>query len=464
MMMEVRSNYCGIKTMKRIENLVKWGIKIVILLLIMGCDVWAAEIGRTSQKDFTYVITAEGEIVITGSPNQEEIIIPAEIDGKPVVGIAENAFLNRNDIKKVIILSGVRYVGEHAFAGCEALKTVILEEGLQYIGKGAFSSDSILEEILIPDSVAFIGENAFGDCKELATIIFPQTAYVDAYAFEGSLWQDLRDEGDFRIRGSCLISATGNEGGILEIPYGVTETVDNPSVDGYVDAVVGQYMTYRDSVEYAEIILPETMVRLGQGSFNRTKIDRIVLPVSLREIGVFAFRWAVLDEILLSQGLRIIEDGAFSDASLTQIELPDTLEVIGRWAFSGTSLEEIVIPGSVCYIDTGAFEHCDSLSSIVFEEGVSTVHIAFCDYSGLERLQFPESLKALDGIEFFIPSLQRIYISGGTVVSDDEKFFRAFVTYEVPIVVYGQSGSRAEEVAKAWGMRFVEVASGDEMP
>lgn len=70
----------------------------------------------------------------------------------------------------------------------------------------------------------------------------------------------------------------------------------------------------------------------------------------------------------------------------------------------------------------------------------------------------------LEGSEFFIPTLKRIYIPKGTNVIDDEKFFRAFVTYEVPLVVYGQSGSRAEEVADAWEMEFVEVASGDEMP
>ncbi len=434
------------------------------MLLIMGIVVHAAEDQKETKGNLYYNTTAEGEIIITGSPDQEEITIPAEIDGMPVVGIAENAFLNRKDIKKVMIRSGVRYVGEHAFSGCETLKVVTLENGLQYIGKGAFSGDCLLEEIRMPDSVAFVGESAFEDCRELGTIVFPQSAHVDDHAFEGSRWQELRDEGDFQIRGSCLLSARGKEGGTLEIPYGVTRTADNPSADGYVRAVVRQYVAYGSNVQYEEIILPETMVRLGDGSFNSTKIDRIVLPLSLREIGVFAFRWAILGEVNLSEGLKIIDDGAFSDASLIQINLPDTLEFIGKWAFADTSLKEIEIPGSVCYIDQGVFEHCDNLTDIVFEEGVSTVNIDFCSYSSLERLQFPESLSVLEGSEFFIPSLKRIYIPKGTNVIDNEKFFRAFVTYEVPVVVYGQSGSRAEEVADAWGMEFVEAADGDEMP
>lgn len=462
--MEVRSNYYSISIVKRIMVLGKCGLGVIVLLLIMGIIVWAAEGETKIRENPYYMVTAEGEIIITGSPDQEEITIPAEIDGMPVVGIAENAFLNRNDIKQVTIRSGVRYVGEYAFAGCEMLKAVTLEDGLQYIGKGAFSGDGILEEILIPDSVAFVGENAFADCTELGTIIFPQTAHVDDYAFEGSRWQELRDGGGFQIRGSCLISARGKEERTLEIPYGVTRTVERPSANGYVHAVVGQNIASIDNTRYDEIILPETVVRLGQGSFNRTEIDRIVLPSSLREIGKSAFSHARLGEVILLRGLKTIDDWAFSSASLMQVELPDSLEIIGCGAFCDTPLTEIEIPASVCYIDMIAFDHCSNLSDIRFEEGVSTFDISLCDYSGLERLQFPESLSVLEGSEFFIPSLKRIYIPEGTSVIDDEKFFRAFVTYEVPVVVYGQSGSRAEEVANAWGMEFVEVASGEEMP
>lgn len=449
---------------KSMIGLRKCGLEIMVLLLAMGISVCAIEDEKEDNENLYYIVTAEGEIVITGSPNREEIIIPAKINGISVVGIAEKAFFGRSDIKNVTIQSGVRYVGEGAFADCKSLEAITLENGLQYIGKSAFSGDGALEEIVMPDSMAFVGENAFGNCTGLETVIFPQAAHVDDYAFEGSLWQELRDQGDFQIRGSCLLSVRGREEGIMEVPYGVTRTVDNPSASGYVRAVVGQYMVYGDDIQYEEIILPETVVRLGQGSFNRTKIDRLILPSSLREIGVFAFHSAILGEVILPRGLKIIDDGAFSDTTLMQVEFPDTLEFIGMWAFSDTSLIEIEIPGSVCYIGQGAFEHCEELSDITFEEGVSTVNIGLCDYSGLERLQFPESLSILEGSEFFIPSLKSIYIPEGTSVIDDEKFFRAFITYEVPVVVYGQRGSRAEEVANAWGMEFVEVAGGDEMP
>ena len=463
MMMAARSNYCS-STVKRIMSLEKFGIGVIVVLLITGIHVWAAEGETATKEDLYYIVTAEGEIVITGGPKREEIIIPARIDGMPVAGIGENAFLDRTDIETVTVSPGVRYVGANAFAGCEMLKTVTLAEGLQYIGEDAFLGDGVLEEIWLPESVAFVGENAFGNCTQLETIRFPQAAHVDEYAFEGSMWQDLRDQGDFQIRGSCLISAEGGEGAVLAIPYGVTKTVDHPSESGYVNAVIGQYMAYGDKIQYGEILLPETMVRLGEGSFNRTKIDRIIFPESLREIGTFAFQDAILDEVILPGGLKTIDDWAFADAALTAIELPETLNEIGMGAFSGTDLEEIVIPGSDCYVGRYAFDRCERLSNIVFEEGISIMSVNICNYSNLERLQFPESLQVLEGGQFFIPSLRRIYIPGGAAVTDDEKIFRAYVENEVPLVIYGQSGSRAEEAAKAWGMEFVEAASGDEMP
>ncbi len=39
-----------------------------------------------------------------------------------------------------------------------------------------------------------------------------------------------------------------------------------------------------------------------------------------------------------------------------------------------------------------------------------------------------------------------------------------FQKYGNIVTVYGQEGSRAEEVAKAYGMKFVSVNNGNEMP
>lgn len=59
--------------------------------------------------------------------------------------------------------------------------------------------------------------------------------------------------------------------------------------------------------------------------------------------------------------------------------------------------------------------------------------------------------------------LKRIYIPEKTVITNDE-IFEPHVTWDSPITIYGQKGSRAQEVAEDYGMEFVEVENGDEMP
>lgn len=406
---------------------------------------------------FTYAATAEGEAVITGcSMNVEEIVIPLEINGIPVVGISENAFMNRNDIRKVDVKeSGVRYIMAGAFAGCTQLEEIELNEKLQYIGDGAFLGDAALKEARMPDSVLYIGEGAFRDCKELGVIEFPQTAHVDAYAFEGSAWQDRRDGQGLKIRGSELVGITDCGSDILEVPYGITaigEDLEKNSQDG------------EQGLEYEEIHLPDTLTELGMGCFKGAQIGTIRIPSGVRQISREAFAEADIGEIGLPHGLEVIEKYAFVGAGLGEIALPDTLQVIEDGAFMDCgNLQKITIPGSVCFIADSAFGSCNSLTEVIFEEGIEALDIgAFSHCENLERLQLPESLKYIEG-ETFSYAMQRMYIPSGTT-EIGERVFRAFQSYGHPITVYGQRGSRAEEVAADFQMNFVEAESGDEMP
>ena len=435
------------------------------IIIVMMCVVLTAAMdirARASKDDnakIFYTVTGEGEAVIIGSDaGQEELVIPAYIGEIPVVGIGEAAFRGRTDIRRLTVESGVRYIAANAFSGCERLEQIELEEGLRYIGNSAFYENVSVENIFVLDSVAYVGENAFGNCRALIEITVPQAAYVDAYAFEGSAWQDLRDGGKFRIRGSCLIEAWGVRDPVLEIPYGVTRIADRRLVTGDVPAVVDQDM------EFEEIILPDTLVELGISCFNRIQVRKLHLPPGIKEIGTFVFNGAKLEEILLPEKLEVLGDWVFADASVETIKLPDTLKVIQMGAFCGCkSLREIAIPASVRYIDHSAFIYCDSLSEVAFEEGIEAIHAGAFGYNdSLERLQFPESLKSIEG-DTYSASLKRIYIPGGTT-NIDEGIFRFFERYETSIAVYGQKGSRAEELAAVSNMMFEAVASGDEMP
>lgn len=90
------------------------------------------------------------------------IIIPKEIEGTKIVGIADYAFGCIKNLTNVIILEGVRTIGDQAFISCTNLTNVIIEEGVSSIGNWAFSSCNI-SEITIPETVANMGEKVFYD-------------------------------------------------------------------------------------------------------------------------------------------------------------------------------------------------------------------------------------------------------------------------------------------------------------
>ncbi|MDR2186233.1 MAG: leucine-rich repeat domain-containing protein [Treponema sp.] len=119
----------------------------------------------------------EGAGTISGySGKRKNVVIPAEIDGEPVMAVEAYAFADNADITSVVIPEGVTSIGDFAFANCTALKSVTLPASLKIIGDGAFlhcarlaaaanlpaaldgEGSSVLERL---------GDFAFGGCVKL---------------------------------------------------------------------------------------------------------------------------------------------------------------------------------------------------------------------------------------------------------------------------------------------------------
>ena len=101
-----------------------------------------------------------------------------------------------------------------------------------------FSNNHCLKGISIPASVTYIGENAFANCTNLDRINLEQITYanahIDAYAFEGSAWQNKRDKEMFKIRGSHLIKAQTGKDLIVNIHMELLRLMDVPILQDMV--------------------------------------------------------------------------------------------------------------------------------------------------------------------------------------------------------------------------------------
>ena len=137
-----------------------------------------------------YIVNEDGTaaIVSRGNPAESywsELVIPAEMDGRPVTAIADGAFADHLNLESVTLPDSVTSIGARAFSGCYRLSSVNFPENLVSIGDEAFWSTNLTYPVL-PASLEFIGENAFRYNHSLNCIV-PENSFALRYCEENGL-------------------------------------------------------------------------------------------------------------------------------------------------------------------------------------------------------------------------------------------------------------------------------------
>lgn len=184
--------------------------------------------------------TAGTGYIVTGDKGQAaNIVIPAEHDGVPVVGIGESAFAysqHTSNILSVTIPDSVTGIGRNAFHNQKALVSVNIgtDSKLESIGSNAFSGCSALTNFYLPTGCNLLGYDATP-----ASFADEDSEFIDSYGevFNGcgALENFTVAEGNsaFASRGGHLVCIGGKHnsaGGVIlvrgvnapEIPSGVT--------------------------------------------------------------------------------------------------------------------------------------------------------------------------------------------------------------------------------------------------
>ena len=97
------------------------------------------------------------------SGENNEVVIPEEIDGQTVTMIGDYVFYQREELTSVVMPDTVTTIGEEAFYRCEDLRDIVL-----------------------PVSLTTIGDRAFYDCDKL-TLVVDRDSYAAQYAEESGL-------------------------------------------------------------------------------------------------------------------------------------------------------------------------------------------------------------------------------------------------------------------------------------
>ncbi len=206
---------------------------------------------QSTPDEFIGMDTEEGYFIDEYTGSAKVIIVPDELDGKPVVGFDIDAFHNV-DFEEMVLPKGMKKIEKATFANRVNLKKVTLNEGLNEIGNNTFVNCVGLEEIYIPSSVTKIGDAAFCGCSSLKIIKLNEgLKYIGMTSFGGCaiesivLPASLEFVDDQAISGCDSLTEVKVLGVNTEFTDKAITKCPNVNVYGYVGSTVEQLAVLR---------------------------------------------------------------------------------------------------------------------------------------------------------------------------------------------------------------------------
>ena len=149
------------------KNILLHAVLWFALIIFTGCGA------APDATCFSYEKTDGGWMVTSVNVNTENIVIPEEYNGAPVVSIKDSAFYRNETLRHLTIPSSVQNVGSYAFSDCTHLTEVTFEGGGNcVISDSAFEGCMRLLKVSFNGSVSTVGDNAFKNCTSLTILTF----------------------------------------------------------------------------------------------------------------------------------------------------------------------------------------------------------------------------------------------------------------------------------------------------
>ena len=188
----------------------------------------------------------------------DTIDLPDQIDGLPVLAIADKAFFGTG-IKSITLPASLVSIGARAFQNCQKLEAIRLPDSIRKIEAYTFDGCSRLRDVSLPLNLEEIASHAFSGCRQLIRVIIPSHVTI--------------------IRADAFLDCRNLQEVVL--PDGLREI-------GTVDRTrpVARYGgAFENCVNLASIAIPESVVVMGQKSFKGcVRLKRIEIPRHIMRI------------------------------------------------------------------------------------------------------------------------------------------------------------------------------------
>lgn len=237
------------------------------------------------------------------------------------LGYAHHLYLNGQEIKELVIPSGVTEISNYAFYLCYGLTSVSLPANLESIGKRAFQGCVNVNSVSFEGRVSSIDRDAFLYCGETAN-------HVSVYISDLSAW--------------CKIDFNND--------------ASNP--------LRGNHQLFLNGEEVVNLIIPDNVTDIKNYTFyNCSNVNSITIPARVTSIGTAAFQGcSSLTSIVVELGNTKYDSRNDCNA---------IIETATNTLIQGCN--NTSIPTSVTSISDNAFNNCYGLASITIPEGVTSI-------------------------------------------------------------------------------------------
>lgn len=386
--------------------------------------------GISVSQENPYLVSYNGDLYTSGC---EELI--AYCTGKAdteyvtpdgLTKIRKRAFSWVDNLQSITIREGVTEIGEYAL-GCQNVTSLSLPDGLETIKEGGLSLLGITE-LVIPDSVTELGKYALPyDLSDItATLDIMEQILGEYHYYQAKIkitTGTVISEGLFRNASQDIVilpdgikelkghAFHGARIGKLVLPDSIEILGEQVFYDAaFADLTCSAFVLENmiadsyacGAIQRVEITSGEELP--GQAFFDGDSLAEVVLPNTMKRIGSHAFaNCGDLETITLPDSVEYIDFGAFYNCHrLKTIQLGENVKEVGYDAFyECQALQSIYLP-NVETIKSRAFDWCMSLETIVVGDKLTSIgEEAFIECRALQSLYLvnvetiPES--ALEG-------------------------------------------------------------------